>query len=131
MWITERRINCHRVLPLVLNLYSWKQARPQNKSSKYSGDFPSLSLNQVKQYYCDQILFVYNKNRIYFETQGVVTCKVLDKVCTVVRRQWSSPECTVSHAITQHTSPFRSIRIHGLLFYIFISTLIKYNDKTY
>jgi hypothetical protein len=26
------------------------------------------------------------KNRIYFETQGVVTCKVLDKVCTEVRR---------------------------------------------
>jgi hypothetical protein len=96
MWITERRLNCHRVLPLVLNLYSWKQARPQNKSSKYSGAFASLPLNQVKQYYCDQILFVYNKNRIYFETQGVVTCKVLDKVCTEVRRQWSSSECIVS-----------------------------------
>ena len=50
-------------IPLVFNLYSWKQARPQNKSSKYSGDFASLPLNQVKQYYCDQILFVYNKEQ--------------------------------------------------------------------
>jgi hypothetical protein len=112
MWITERRLNCHRVLPLVLNLYSWKQARPQNKSSKYFGDFASLPLSQVKQYYCDQILFVYNKKGFTSKHKELLLAKSLTKFAQ--RFVVSGPALSVlslyTCAITQHISPFRSTK---------------------
>ena len=110
MWITERRLTCRRALPLVLNLYSWKQARPQNRSSKYSGDFASLPLNQVKQHYCEQILFVYNnKTGFTSKHKESLLAKSLTKFAErfIINGPALSVLSLFTGAITQHhLSPF-------------------------
>lgn len=88
----QKSHTCRRALPLVLNLYSWKQVRPQNRSSKYSGDFASFPLNTGKQH-------CYEKHDWLLETStGVnhLTCKVLDIVCREAHHQQSSLECSLS-----------------------------------
>lgn len=40
----KKNLTCRANLPLVLDLNTSKQGRPQNRSSKYSGDFASLPL---------------------------------------------------------------------------------------